>query len=226
VAASTITLPGTSNRTLIIGRTGSGKSYFGVWLLSMQNFDVMPWVIIDFKDEDSDIINQIDGLQYLSLYDALPKRPGIYIIKPTSGEIKDGSLAAWFQAVFDSGGGIGLYIDEVFPIGQYNEPFNTILMQGRSKFIPVIACTQRPTNISVYCFSEASYIFVFDLTKKNDRKTIASELPIDSNYDLPEYHSYYFNVSKKHLAKLGPAPDGSEVLLDIAAKMPKQKRTL
>lgn len=222
---SKIRLPGPANRTVIIGRTGSGKSHFAAWLLSTQNFDVMPWIIIDFKDEDKDIINNIERIQHLTFEDEIPERPGVYIIKPMSGD-KD-EIEQWLWNVFYHGN-VGLFFDEVFPMGQYNEAFNTILMQGRSRNIPIIACTQRPTNISVYCFSEASFYMVFDLTKKKDRQTVSNEIGIPSNYVLPEYHSYYYDVGKKYLDKLGKAPEQKKILSRIEAKIPveKIKRTL
>jgi hypothetical protein len=217
-------LPGPDNRTTVIGRTGSGKSHFAAWLLSTQNFDVMPWVIIDFKDEDKDIINQIQRIQYLTYADPLPVRPGIYILKPMSGE-KD-VMQAWLWRVYYQGN-IGLFFDEVFPMGQNNEAFNTILMQGRSKNIPVIACTQRPSNVSVYCFSEASFYYVFDVTKTSDRKKINEEISqIPRDYNLPDYHSYWYDVAKKTMLDVQPAPDARVILSDIEAKLPVYRRTL
>lgn len=222
--AAQFRLPGSDNRTTVIGRTGSGKSHFAAWLLSTQNFDAMPWIIIDFKDEDKDIINQIDRIQYLTYDDPIPTRPGIYIIKPMSGD-KD-EIERWLWKVYYQGN-VGLFFDEVFPMGQYNEAFNTILMQGRSKNIPVIACTQRPSNISVYCFSEASFYYVFDVTKTSDRKKINEEISqIPRDYKLADYHSYYYDVPKKVMLPVKPAPDAETILADIDAKLPVYRRTL
>jgi len=217
-----VRFPGPSNRTTVIGRTGSGKSHFAAWLLSIQNFDEMPWVIIDFKDESTDIINQIPRVQSIG-FDDVPERPGLYIIKPMSSDTD--AIEQWLWKVF-SHGNIGLFFDEVFPLGQHNEAFNTIMMQGRSRMIPVIVCTQRPTNISVYCFSEASFYFVFDLTKKRDRQTVSHEIGIPQDYNLPEYHSYYYDVGKKTSTKLLPAPREGEILTAIEAKLPPTRRTL
>lgn len=221
---NTFRLPGPTNRTTVIGRTGSGKSHFAAWLLSTQNFDEMPWIIVDFKDEDTDIINRIERIQHLGYDDPIPTKPGIYIIKPMSGE-KD-EMEQWLWKVY-SHGNIGLFFDEVFPMGQYNEAFNTILMQGRSKHIPVIVCTQRPSNVSVYCFSEASFYYVFDVTKTSDRKKINEEISqIPRDYNLDDYHSYYYDVAKKTKLNVKPAPQDYIILEEIDAKLPVYRKTL
>lgn len=217
-------LPGPSNRTTVIGRTGSGKSHLAAWLLSTQNYDEIPWIILDFKDEQKDIINKIDRSIELTLDDELPTRAGIYIIKPSTTDKE--VLAEWFQRVFDHRN-IGLFIDEVFPIGQHNEQFNMLLMQGRSKDIPIICCTQRPANISVYCFSEASYYFVFDLTKTRDRQTVHHEISaIPVKYVLPKYQSYWYDVAEKVKLDVLPAPKERVILADIDRRIPRYRRTM
>ena len=220
---SPIRFPGPTNRTTLIGRTGSGKSQFGAYVLSRQNFHVMPWVIIDFKDQHTDIINKIERVTEID-YSVIPEHPGLYILKPRTEDGRNGILSDWLDRVLQHGN-IGLFFDEVFPVGQHNDGFNTIMMQGRSKYVPIICCTQRPSNVSTYCFSEASYYFIFDLTKISDRKKVSEEIPqISSRYELPEYHSYYYDVVKKYLGKLGPAPDEKSILQKIAAKIPEPPR--
>lgn len=219
---SQIRLPGPSNRSTVIGRTGSGKSQFATYLLARQNFDVMPWVIVDFKNESSDIINNISGALLIDDW-SIPEEPGIYLIKPRSRDVK-GDLSDWLEAVLEHGN-IGLFFDEVFPMGQYNDSFNTIMMQGRSKNVPIICCTQRPSNVSTYCFSEASFCFIFDLSRIGDRKRVSEEFAfIPRNYQLPEYHSYYYDVAKKYDDRLGPAPHRKRILQLIAEKMPPPPR--
>lgn len=221
---SKIRLPRHTDRTTVIGRTGSGKSHFAAWLLSTQNFDEMPWIIIDYKDEDTDIINQIQRVHPLNYDDPIPTKPGLYILKPMSGD-KD-MLEQWLWRVY-SQGSIGLFFDEVFPVGQHNEAFNTIMMQGRSKHIPMIVCTQRPSNVSVYCFSEATFYMIFDITKRSDRVKISQEISeISSRYEVPKFHSYYYDVPNKYLDKLGPAPKAQIILANIDAKLPVYRRTL
>jgi Helicase HerA, central domain len=217
-------LPDTSDRTAVIGRTGSGKSHFAAWLLSTQNFDEMPWIIIDFKHEHSDIINQIPRVQYLSYSDPLPIRPGLYMLKARTRD-KD-EMHEWLERIL-ANGNIGLFFDEVFPIGQWNHSFNEIMMQGRSRNVPVIVCTQRPSNVSTYCFSEATFYYIFDVTKVSDRKKINEEIPlIPRDYKLEEYNSFYYDVPKKVFMPVKPAPDAKTIIENIDEKNPYYRRTL
>lgn len=217
-------LPDSTNRSTVIGTTGSGKSQFGTWLLSTQNFDAIPWIIVDFKNEDSDIINQIPRMQYLTYSDPLPIRPGLYMLKARTRDKEE--MGEWLESILEFGN-IGLFFDEVFPIGQHNHSFNEIMMQGRSKNVPVIVCTQRPSNVSTYCFSEATFYYVFDLVKVADRKKINEEIPrIARDYELKQYHSFYYDVPKKVLLPVKPAPDALSIIEMIDEKNPVYRRTL
>ena len=208
----------------MIGRTGSGKSHFSSWLLSTQNYDEIPWVIIDFKNEDKDIINKIPRLMYLRYSDPIPERPGVYMLKPRSNETEE--LSEWLERVLDHGG-VGLFFDEVFPVGQHNKGFNTIMMQGRSREVPIIVCTQRPANVSTYCFSEATFYYIFDLTRVSDRKKINEEIPrIPRDYQLDKHRSIYYHVPEKVLLPVSPAPDERTILASIDAKNPVYRKTL
>lgn len=223
-AITTFRLPAPDNRTTVIGRTGSGKSHFASWLLSTQNFDQMPWVIIDYKDEDTDIINQIPRMQFLSYSDPLPNKPGLYMLKPRTSE--SSQMNDWLDRVLEHGN-IGLFFDEVFPVGQHNHGFNTIMMQGRSKNVPMIICTQRPSNVSTYCFSEASFYYIFDLTRVSDRKKINEEISrIPRDYNLPDYNSYWYDVTRKNLLTVKPAPDKGTILDEIDYRNPVYRKTL
>lgn len=216
-----VRLPNSSNRSIVIGRTGSGKTQFAMWLLSTQNIQNMPWVIIDFKGDK--LINSIERAEYITFADPLPTRPGIYILQPLQRQKAE--LEGWLERVYYHER-MGLFIDEVYLMGQYNEEFHTILMQGRSKEIPVIACSQRPTAIAVPVKTEASFWYVFDLTQMKDRATVAREIPLPVGYDVPDYHSYGYDVERKHLFRLGPAPDAESILARIDSKIPERRRTL
>lgn len=219
---SPIRLPSSSDRIVIVGRTGSGKSQAGSWHLSMQAFDTMPWVILDYKNDPDEIFNRVANAQQIS-YKEVPSKPGIYILKVFPGD--NDVLDEWLWSVWERGD-IGIFVDEGTMIDRYSRPFNSMLTQGRSKHIPMIILTQQPVNISGYVFSESGFWQVFDLTRKSDRKKVEENTEIPHDYKLEDYHSYYYDVGKKKLVKFGPVPDAETILANIDRRAPKQRRYL
>lgn len=218
-----IRLPGPSDHIVVCGQTGSGKSQAAMWLLSRRDITTRPWIAIDHKDDPDDLINGIEKAVIISYNDKLPSKPGIYILK--CGQDDTEEITEFLWRVYRQRN-IGLYFDEAMMMGQNNKAFNTILTQGRSLQIPCMILTQRPVKVSPWAFSEAKFWWVFNLVKKRDRETVADDVPISSDYDLPRYHSYYYDVGERQLTPLGPVPDGDTILAEIDARLPKQKRFL
>jgi DNA helicase HerA-like ATPase len=224
------TLPGTDDRTAIIGRTGSGKTQLAVWLLSMMPIASMPWVVIDYKGDE--LVNAIERAIPIT-YDVVPVQPGIYILRVLPGE--ESELSDWFRRVWEVGG-IGIYVDEGYMIERNDKYFNACLTQGRSKRIPMIILTQRPLWLSRFVFSEASYFFIFDITHSKDRGVVKEYVKDDergvgelSNKDkvdvkLDKYHSWYYDVGNDTMMKIGPVPASAEILATIDRRLPAEEK--
>jgi DNA helicase HerA-like ATPase len=212
-----ITLPGIEDRTLIIGRTGSGKTYAGVWLLSQMPIEDMPWIVFDFKGDKS--IARIPFAQVIDL-NTIPTVPGVYIVRPLPGD--DDKLQSYLQQIWDTEG-IGLYIDEAFQLAK-NTALDAILIQGRSKNIPVIMLTQRPVGISRFAFSESQFLMVFPNHDKRERKTISEFTPLFQSGDLeehllPRFHSYWYDVIGNTVTPLKPVPKLESIIKVFDAKL-------
>jgi hypothetical protein len=210
-------LPGIDNRTLVIGRTGSGKTFAGLYLLSRMPIEDMPWLVIDFKKDQN--IARIPYAQYVDV-DTVPENPGVYIMQP----YPDQDLENTLTGIWDREN-IGLYLDEgAMPTLAKSSALNTIYIQGRSKHIPVITLTQRPVGISRFAFSEATFIQVFPSHDKRERKTIAEFTPLFREGDLdehllPEYHSYWYKVGDRTAETLKPVPSIEKILATFESKL-------
>jgi len=217
--------PTDQQRTLILGRTGSGKSQFAIALLSTRNFDEMPWVIIDYKGEDliDDIRKQCKSkIKTISVYDPPPKKPGLYWMKP-SPKLDDEAMETWLMKVWKQGH-VGLFIDEGFALPQ-RDAFDMILTQGRSLHIPVICLYQRPAWMSRFAVAQADFFAVFDQNDERDLKTTKSfvkpakmitkegkEVEVTVYSELPKYHSLWYDVGRGFSSVLNPAPDRKTIL--------------
>jgi hypothetical protein len=197
-------LPSVFDRTTVVGRTGSGKTHFGKWLLSKQDLKNFAWVILDFKRQDFNDLN-VKRIKY-----DIPGFSGLHLVQPRIDEKTQ--LRDYLWKIWESQG-IGIFIDEGYMIPELDaeQPFKAILTQGRSLQIPLITLTQRPSFISRFVFSEASFIVLFDLIDDRDYETVQSFMPDIAAQRLPDYHSWYFDVSRKSIAQFKPVPSQTEI---------------
>lgn len=218
--------PDDEQRTVVLGRTGSGKSVFSIALLSTRSFDEMPWVIIDYKGET--LIEKIrkvckSKIKTISVHDKPPTKPGLYWMKPTP-KVDDGAMEAWLWAVWKNGS-TGLFIDEGYALPQ-KDAFDAILTQGRSLRIPVICLYQRPAWMSRFAVAQADFFAVFSQNDKRDLKTTNEFVSVPARYTtsggkevevtvyskLPKYHCFWHDVAGEKSSVLHPAPGPEEII--------------
>jgi hypothetical protein len=65
---------------------------------------------------------------------------------------------------------------------------------GRSKKITAWGCTQRPRFVPLFCMSESTHIFVFELGNKNDLRHLAQMTGVDALAVPVQDHDFlYYN---------------------------------
>lgn len=214
-------LPNDTQRITVLGATGSGKTIAGLWHLSRRRFDQMPWVLYDFKLDDT--IMSIEGADTISLSDPIPERPGIYIVHPLPDQqdaVAEHMTRIWQQE------NTGVFIDEGFMIGNNNTGFRYLLTQGRSKHIPMIINSQRPVWIDRFVFSESDFIQMFRLQHRKDIATVEQFVPHNLTRRLPEFHSYYYDVHSDKLVVMEPTPDREALLDTFYTKLRRLKKVV
>jgi hypothetical protein len=209
--------PGPDTRTAIVGRTGSGKTVAAVWILSRQDFDERPWIILDYKNDE--LLNSITRAELIT-YDELPELPGIYILKVLPGDKE--RVNAWFGEVWKHED-MGVLVDEGYMIDPRSEWFNACLTQGRSKRIAMVVLSQRPVWLSRFVFSESDFFMVFDLTHSDDMKTVAAYIRDDERglleRPLAPHHSHFYDVGRKRLETFSPVPQGEALVATIDERL-------
>lgn len=196
--------PSPSQHTTIIGRTGSGKTQCGAWLLSHANFDDQPYILVDYKGDD--LLNAI-GAEPISIYADPPEKPGLYITYPLPHEEEVLNQFLW---KVHARGQTGLYFDEGFMVAKL-KALESILMQGRSKQIPCYILTQRPSWISRYAFSEASHFVVFHLNDRRDRQKVQEFFGNYNETRLQKYNAQWYNVNHDCNFILRPVPGADKI---------------
>lgn len=201
--------PDNTERTVVIGRTGTGKTVAGLWHLS--NYDLSsPWVIFNFKGDEH--VESIKKVEYIG-FDYLPtaKDEGLFVINASildlKGTTKDSSKVDQYLMKLWQRENIGVFIDEAYMLKD-SDALVLCLTQGRSKHIPMILCTQRPTWITRFAFSEASFIQVFDLNDSRDIDTVESFVPLkwDDEAPLKKYESWYYEIAENKIFRFKPVP--------------------
>lgn len=215
-------LPGNSHRTVITGRTGSGKTQFGYWLLTKADFDSQPWVIVDYKGDD--LLNASGRVEEIGFKD-IPKYPGLYKISPLMAEdeaMDEWLIKCWYREK------IGFYMDEGYRLPRTGQGFNAILTQGRSKRLPAIILTQRPSWISKFVFSEADFFAIMHLNEKNDRKRVLEFTGDKINIDerLEDYWAHWYDVGKDTAFKLKPVPKAEDLVEILHSRLKPKRRIL
>lgn len=212
---SPIVLPGPEDRTLIVGRSGSGKTQAGLWHLALQDWDKRPWMVLDFKRarmirelvEPHATLHAIDDL-------SMPSRPGLYIVRPfedisRSDEDENDEYNAFLAAVYAKGN-IGLFIDEAYQLRRLSG-LKLVFVQGRERGIPIFLLYQRPVGIAREVLTETTFVQMFRLKHSEDRKTIVQVTGDSYEPELQErlatYHSWWYDDIRDRLEELGPVDD-------------------
>lgn len=218
-------LPRDDQRVAVIGRTGSGKTVKGAWLLAKSNFMRVPRVIVDYKGDT--LLNSIDRIEEIG-FKTVPRHGGLYIIRPHIHQSDE--MESWLWRVWERER-VGLYFDEAFMLPnsghQRRGALQALMTQGRSKTIPIISLVQRPSQISLFVFSEADYYDVFHLQRLQDRKTVAelADCFNPKHLDkLERYHSHWYDVAENKLFKMLPAPKPEKIAQEIDDKLKPKRR--
>ncbi len=210
-------LPPADSRTVVIGATGSGKTTFGMWLLSHARFDKRPWVFVDFKREQ--MLDRIGWPPLIELkMGRLPKKKGLHVLAPRADQ--DEEVEDWLWKVWTKGN-IGLFFDEVSLVPD-KSALRAIMRQGRSKVIPVISCTQRPVDVPREVFTEANFVSMFRMQDIRDVKTIEGFTGLrDLQKPLERRWSRWYDAERNQLILLKPVPDQDTIVARFREALPR-----
>lgn len=211
-------IPKNTQRVTIVGRTGSGKTIFGGWLLSEAPFDRQPYIIVDYKYDE--LFEGLDRVTEIGLKDK-PKKPGLYIVHPIP-DSDDEAVEQFLWGIWRREK-TGIFFDEYYNIPD-TAPLRAILTQGRSKRIPVIGLTQRPAWISRFAFSEADYFAIFHLSDQDDRLKVRRMAATDPNLRLPEHWCQWFDVKQDAHFYMRPAPSPDDIRNVLHERLAPRRR--
>lgn len=185
-----------NDRIVVVGKTGSGKTY-AVKKLVFDELDRVAFVDVkgrEYRDINQPVIRSLDDVHTALFAEDHDRRLDKFVYRP------EGIDREHFDEVcrlFYEKGNHHLIIDElksVYHGTALTEHHNLLLTNGRDKGVGTTATTQRPMRVPREAISEAEHLFVFKLKDPDDQKRIqkvtAGELPTEP-VNLDQRHYLY-----------------------------------
>lgn len=197
-------------RALVAGRTGSGKSTFGKWLLERSP---QYWVILNPKHtkayNDMDESVTIHSLDLRDIERGLTKNRYV-IVNPPSRDSTPDIMDDFILGLHESFSNVGLCCDELYSLhknGVAGQGLIGWLTRGRELKQSFLGLTQRPAWLSQFLFSESDYICGMSLALEKDRKRMA-EMTGRSEFmaKIPPRHWLWYVAETEGLNFYGPVP--------------------
>lgn len=197
-------------RAAIAGRTGSGKSTLGCWLL---NRSPGHWLILNPKWTaaysalpDSKVIT---GFDFKKMEKSIVERK-FTIVNPESFQSTPENLDAFVTYLHQTYTSLGLCVDELYTLhnnGRAGPGLLGWLTRGRELKQSFVGLTQRPAFVSKFVFSESDYIGGMSLALVEDRKRMYENTGRDEFRAKLDPHEWlWYDASKDDLRKFGPVP--------------------
>lgn len=197
-------------RAVISGRTGSGKSALGAYFLNRSR---QHWIILNPKHTAA--YRDLPGVNVLQGFDARKVNKSIeshqftcinFTGEESNPAFMDGVIA-WLCENYTN---IGVCCDELYTLHTRGNPgpgLIALLTRGRELKQSFLGMTQRPAWISVFTYSEASYIIGMDLTTPADRKRLYENTG-EAGFlkRLSAYYWRFYNVGNDAATFWGPVP--------------------
>ena len=186
------------------GTTGSGKTTLAQALLTTRQ-----WVIsIDTKHD-----NKWNGFSVTSDVSRIFARRkidgGRFIFRPAFGVEGIVQIAAICDRAFREGSW-HVHFDELYQCTirsgtsqGYPPALIRLWTAGRSKGITAWGCTQRPKFIPIFCMSESTHFFLFELGNREDVAHVAKMAGLDALRTPMHGHEFlYYNRKDKQVERM------------------------
>jgi hypothetical protein len=183
---------------VVIGRTGSGKTYLISKLIQLRQYVVFFRTKPDknkfpdlFHTRTADAMRHFNGMRLLLEPDY--KRQAVEGYRMLDNAWQDGSWCVVIDELW--------YAEEQLGLRDY---VNRMLTQGRSKDISAVLGVQRPVDISRFALSETKHLFIFQTEGRDLKFTLrdsTTDRIVPAVQSLQRYEFIYYNRETGQIAK-------------------------
>lgn len=215
--------PALTEHVALAGRTGSGKTWGAMDMLSRRvgpqkvtKGRPFPWVIIDPKRDEN--LAKIPH-EKLSVNAKILPDSGVHIVRPKLDGSQKQNVEDLLRRIFERKC-CGVYMDEGHLHG-LSPSIRMFLVAGRSRYCPVMWTSQRASQIDPFIWSQATYFRCFALHGPNDHKRFYENYGF--KYEDPDkFYSYYYDGNQGQTFYLQPASSVDESLERFNAQLVKR----
>lgn len=177
-----------NERVMLVGRTGSGKTFLAERLTA----PLRRLVIVDpggvLEKRFQPHIAWEKGIKELE--EGLAARIYLSLDNPYEYE-------SYFAHIYERVPNVTVYIDELYGVALPTRPSQglwALYTRGRGRGIGVWASTQRPRFVPRFTLSESEWFFVFRLTVADDRKFLGSIIhkAVENEIKKSDPHGFYY----------------------------------
>lgn len=162
--------------SIVIGRTGSGKSVYAVKAVADFHRSNPDSAIIIVNHKNSKDWN---GLIAPSKRGTFPQYKKGVILNIIPFPWQDEELNAYLWNIYSKAYPCLVVFDEGQNISDNKYPAASVLwQQGREMNIGVLTCCQRPVKVSRYAITQSSFITIYNLIGEDDLKTLDGYMEI------------------------------------------------
>lgn len=193
-------------RALILGKTGSGKTTGAAWLLSRSPGR---WVILNSKYDP--MLSQLGPSVKWDVGDIFKSLEDSRVVVAHPEVYDQRSLDETLFDLCETQESVGVMIDELLYLskgnGQCGQGLISLLTRGRSRGQPMIGCTQRPSGVSQFAYTESTYYGIYNLKSDKDWQRVDdfTQRP-DLKKVRQNHHWVWYDTNTDQYQEYGPVP--------------------